>query len=187
MKREIKILLFCSLLNGFAYTLFSPLYAIFVQHLDTDIFVISSSWSVYVFIQGVIMIIFGKIEDYFKNKRFLVVFGYFLLAFGALGFTFVKTIPQLYVVQIINAIAYGILLPAWKASYSLLEDKGKESLEWSLLDGGNLVLASFSALVGGYIVSHWGFSTLFYIIFVLQLMSALYSINLFRRMKHKKK
>lgn len=183
MKKQIRILLFCSYLNVFAYALFSPLYAVFVQKFDTNLLVISASWGVYALFQGVVMIIFGKVEDRLKDKRPMIVAGYFLLAVGALSFAFISTVHQLYVVQAVNALANGILLPAWKAVYSKAQDKGKEAQEWSLFDGGNLILVSMAAFVGGYVVTTIGFQNLFFIIFLVQLATAIFSIKILKKSK----
>ena len=181
MKSEIKILLIASYLNVFAYGLFSPLYAVFVQGFDENLLTISNSLGVYALFQGLVMMIFGRIEDRFKNKRPIVVLGYFLLSLGALSFAFVTSVTQLYIALTINAIAYGIILPAWKAIYSQAEDKGKEAQEWSLFDGGNLVLASLAAFAGGYLVLILGFKTLFLLVFVIQLFAALFSVKLLKK------
>lgn len=181
MRKQIKILLLCSYLNVFAYALFSPLYAIFVQKLDSNLFVISSSWGVYALFQGVVMIIFGKVEDRLTDKRPMIVAGYFLLAIGAVSFAFITTITQLYLVQAINAVANGILLPAWKSVYSKAQDKGKEAQEWSLFDGGNLILVSIAAFTGGYLVTKVGFTNLFFIIFFVQLLTAFFSMRILRK------
>ncbi|MBP7119418.1 MFS transporter [Candidatus Woesebacteria bacterium] len=187
MKSEIKILLLCSYINVFAYALFSPLYAVFVQRLDSNLLVISSTWGVYALFQGIVMILFGKIEDHFKDKRPMIVAGYLLLSVGALSFAFISTVTQLYLVQAINALANGILLPAWKSVYSKAQDKGKEAQEWSLFDGGNLILASIAAFVGGYIVTVVGFTWLFFIIFVFQLVTGLFSLSLLNKHQRSKK
>jgi hypothetical protein len=81
-------------------------------------------------------------------------------------------------VQAINAVANGILLPAWKSVYSKSQDKGKEAQEWSLFDGGNLILVSFAAFTGGYLVTKVGFTNLFFIIFFVQLLTAFFSMRI---------
>ena len=77
-----------------------------------------------------------------------------------------------------NALGTGILLPAWKTLYAQAENKGKEAHEWSLLDGGNMLLAGIATLVGGTIAKNFGFDFLIIFMFGLQLVAALISLKL---------
>jgi MFS family permease len=108
----------------------------------------------------------------------VVVLGYFWLAIGALMFLLVKSPTSLYLVQAFNAIGTGLLLPAWKATYSHYQDKGKEASEWSLFDGGNMLCTAAAALAGGYIVKLYGFHMIFITMFFIQIVAAFVSIRL---------
>ncbi len=183
MKKVARILLIANFLNIFGYFLFAPLYAIFTQKIDSNLFIIASTYGIYAFVTGVSLLFFGKIEDSIRNKKRLVVVGYLILAFGAFSFIFVTTISQLIIVQIVNAIGTGIVTPIWKALYSQYQDKGKEAREWSFYDGGNAIIIGIASIVGGFIVSRYGFPSVIFTMGVMQLLSAFISIRLLKLAK----
>ena len=175
-----KLLLISNYVNLFGFALFSPLYALFALDIGAGAFQTGIAYGLYVGLAGVLIIVLGKLEDGSKHKRKLVVFGYFWLAFASLLFLLVKSPVSLYVVQAINAIGQGILIPAWKATYSHYEDKGKEASEWSLFDGGNLIFTAIAAVIGGYLVKLYGFHIIFILMFAIQLSAAILSIWLIK-------
>lgn len=158
--------------------MFSPLYALFALRIGAQVFQTGAAWATYTAIAGLMIIIFGKMEDSFKKKYELIVIGYFWLAAGALSFLLAKSPTSLFVVLGFNAIGAGILAPAWKAAYTHFHDRGKEASEWSFFDGGNMLITAVAALAGGYIVKRYGFHAIFVSMFVIQVVAALVSIRL---------
>ena len=181
MKPGIKILLLANFINIFGYAFFAPLYAIFAQKINANVFVIASSWGAYTITTGILMLIIGRLENSMPNKKYLVVLGYFILSFGALSFLLVQNTFQLFAVQLLNAIGTGIVTPAWKTLYSKSEDKGEETKEWSFYDGGNMLFIGMGSVIGGFLVKEFGFSALFVVIFFIQLTAAFISLNLLRK------
>ncbi|MBT3465151.1 MFS transporter [archaeon] len=186
MKKELNILLIASYFNIFGFGFFGPIYALYVKEIGGTILDTSLSWAIYSLVMGVLIIIFGKLEDKILNKRKMIVIGYFILAFGILSYAFVQDKTQLFIVQIINGIGVAVLNPAFKTIFSKDEDKGRESYEWSLWEGGEKIMLGTSALIGGIIVTYFGFKIMFYIMFIMQLFGALISINILSYDNHKK-
>lgn len=186
MKTELKLLLLCNYLNLFGFGLFTPIYAIFVLGLGGTAFEAASSWALYGFITGGAILFFGRLEDSSFNKHKLVAAGYFAAAAGALAFYFVENFTQFYIALAVNALAVGILLPAWKALYTKYEDRGAEAGEWSLFDGGNYISAAIAALAGGYLITFYGFKSLFLSMFAIQILAAFVSLKLLKGKAKKK-
>jgi MFS family permease len=185
MKLSLRYLLISNYINLFGFALFSPLYALFAFRIGAGAFETGIAWALYTGIAGITIIIFGLFEDHLKQKRKLVMFAYFWLSVGALSFLLVKSTTSLYVVQAFNAIGSGMLSPAWKATFSHYQDKGKEASEWSLFDGGNMLCTAAAALLGGYLVKLYGFHIIFILMFAIQFVAALVSIKLLTAVKRK--
>lgn len=183
MKRELKLLLLSNYFSFFGFGLFLPVYALFVLKLGGSAFDAGSSWALYALVAGLAVLAFGRWEDRIRDKRNVVVIGYFLTAIGALSLYFVENIVQLYLAQTINAFGVGILFPAWKAVFSSDEDRGFEAGEWALFDGGNYVVTAFAALAGGYLTTLFDFKSLFLAMFGAQLVATLVSVRLLRLRK----
>jgi MFS family permease len=182
MKKELDILLFASYLNTFGFGFFGPIYAIYVTNIGGTLIDTSLSWALYSLVMGVLIIYFGKIEDR-TNKRLMVVIGYFMLAVGILSYAFVQNKAQLFLVQMFNGVGVAVLNPAFKALYAKNQDKGKETYEWSLWEGGERIMMATSAIVGGLIAALLSFKIMFYIMFSLHLVAALISLKLLDKSK----
>ncbi|MBI5073451.1 MFS transporter [Candidatus Woesearchaeota archaeon] len=187
MKWELKLLLLSTYLNFFSSGLFLPLYAVFVQSLHGTVFHAGASFGVYTLTAGIIVFIFGKLEDKILDKRKMLCVGYFFLCLGPLSYLFVTSIPLLYLVQVINAIGVGIFTPAWKSLYSKDEDIGKEAQEWSLVDGGDMILISIAAVLGGFLVNWYGFRMLFLLMFFAQVIAFFFCLQILWRKEGKRK
>jgi MFS family permease len=181
MRRELRILLLASMIANFGIGLLGPLYAIFVEKIGGDILSITSAWAIYAVVTGVLTIIIGRMEDRKLNKRTMVFMGYLILAIGTLGYFFVENPAQLFIVQAILGIGAAVIEPAWDGLFSIFLDKGRESFEWSLWSGGISIALAMAALAGGFIVTFYGFKTLFIVMFVLELFAAFASLEILKK------
>lgn len=175
---KIRYLLYASYLNLFSFAFFNPLFALYVIHIGARPEYIGIAWGVNMYAAAAMILLFGKFEDKRKNKEKLVIAGYFILAIGAFSYIWVTSLWQLFIVQVINAVGIGILTPAWRTTYALNEDKGKESLEWSFVDGGGRFFIATGAIVGSLLYKYYGFKTIFILIGIIQLIAAFLSLKL---------
>lgn len=160
MRPEIKILLGASVFYNFSVGLLGPLYAMFVKQIGGGILEASGAWALYTITMGIMILIMGRIEDKLEKKH-MVVLGYGLCTLGIIGYNFVSSPMHLYIVQAILGLGSAVCSPAWSAIYSVCLDRGKESSEWGYWEGLIAIMVGLAALTGGYIVSTYGFGTLF--------------------------
>ena len=175
MNKNIKLLLTANYWHTFGFTLLSPLYAIYVtQHLNGSEFEIGLSYSIYGFSAGILMIFAGRLEDTLaKYAKQILILGYLLVAMASFGYLLVETVQQLMVLQVFYALAVAIYVPMSKTLYSKHEDKGKESSEWAIMDGGNFLIIGTSALIGGFLLANYSFEVIFIGMGLSQLLAAL--------------
>lgn len=177
--RILHTLLLTNYFNVFAFSLFSPLFTIFALHYGATAFTLSGALAIYALTLGVLLIVFGHLQNSIKNKRAVVVIGYFVLSLTAITFLFVHTLRDIYLVQILNAAATAWMTPAWKALYGKYEETGHETEEWALADGGNQLLLSTATFLGGSLLTIIGFRFLIILMASLQLLGAFFSLQIF--------
>jgi len=181
MNIKLKLLLSASVVGNFSAGLLGPIYALFVQEINGNIMVASISYAIYTLMFASLTTFMGKLEDKKFNKEEMVFIGYLILCIGNLLFLFIKGPLHLYLVQALMGIGVAIVTPAWEALYSLALDKGKESSEWSYWNSGAGLAVAFASLLGGIIVSYYGFKTLFVIMALFHLASTVIAFNLLKK------
>jgi predicted MFS family arabinose efflux permease len=176
----IRYLLITNYLNLFAFAFFNPLFALYVLHLGGKPEIVGIAWGVNMYAAALMILLFGRYENQKKNQEKLVVMGYFVLAAGAASYLLVSNVWQIFIVQIINALGMGLMTPAWRTAYAAGEDKGKETIEWSLVDGGGRFFIASGAMVGSLIYKFYGFTGIFILITLIQLVAAFISLRLLK-------
>ena len=89
-----------------------------------------------------------------------------ITSFGIIGIcAFLTTLAahvwQLYLLQVLKAIGFGMYIASWPALFSRHLDKGHYSLDWSL-DSTSIGFAiGITGFLSGIIVTWWGYDTLF--------------------------
>ena len=179
-RKLIRILLISGLFYAFAVGLFGPIYAMFVSRIGGDILDASGAWATFAIVNGAIVILFGKLSDKKFNKRYMVFFGFLIVALGTLGYLFVSAPIHLFFVQAILGFGMALVDPPWDALYGKAEDDGKEASEWSFWEGGQLIVGGISAIIGGLIATYFGFTTLFITMFIFNCLAAAASLMLIK-------
>lgn len=156
-----KVLRVLFLYNGIfvlAGSLLGPLYALYVERLDTGVLPVSISWAVFLFSTTLFTFILSKMGDSLKHKRFLLAGGYLVRALCWFLMIFITTIEQLVFIQFILGIGEALGTPAFDAIFAEHLDKNKHIMDysdWKVISNAVLVVGT---LVGGFVVSKFGFS-----------------------------
>ncbi len=172
MNTIIKMLLMSSIFYTFAAGLFGPIYAIYVQGIGGDLLAAGTAWAIFSFVTGILLLIFGFLEDHRLNKMLMLISGNIIIAFANIGYLFVSVPIQLFLIQVLSGIGLAITTPAWDALYSKNVNKKKESLEWAYWEGGTRIFYAAAALIGSFIASVYGFHMIFIIMALCSFASA---------------
>ena len=168
-----------SWLSWFAAQMLGPIYAIFVQDIGGDILDVGIAWAIFTISMGILMIIFGKLEDTSFDKRNAVVFGFLLITMGTAGYLLIETPIHLFTVQAILGLGAAMAYPAWDALFMKSVSKKKESTAWAIQEGGIQIVAGIAAVAGSFIAMYYGFTVLFVSMMALQMAALLLSLHLF--------
>lgn len=178
MRTSFKILLFADAITLFAGALLGPIYAIYVQKIGGDILEASGAFAVFSLVSAVLIFIIGRFEDRVKEQELLIVAGYAIIGFGYFGYLFVETPLQLFLLQGLLGVGIAIELPAIDSTYSKHLDHRRSAYNWGAWEAMNRLTLGAGALVGGGIVTMFGFPTLFVVMGALSLASALFILFL---------
>lgn len=169
--QALKILFIYNGVFVLAGSLLGPLYAIYVEKFQAGILPVSISWSAFLISTTVFTFILSKIGDRVKEKEYLLLAGYFVRALAWFLFIFVGDIVFLIILQICLGLGEALGTPAFEVIFAEHLEEGKhiaEYSDWKLIS--NIMLA-LGTLIGGVVVSKFGFTLLFLLMSSLAIIS----------------
>jgi MFS family permease len=171
---QLIILLTTNGLILLAVAMLGPIYALFVQKVGGSLLDASLAGGVFALVAGLTSLLSGKYTDRLKNKKIVIVFGYFVMGISFVLYIWVNSVIMLFMVQALIGLAQAIYSPAFDALYSKYLDGNKAGLQWGAWESINFFTASGGAILGGILVTKFGFNTLFIVMALLCFSSGLY-------------
>ena len=144
-----------------AAAMLGPIYALFVEKVGGDLFDASLASGVFAFVAGVTTLISGKFSDKLKENEIVIAAGYATMGIGFLAYFWVESVGALFAVQAVIGLGEAIYSPAFDAVYSKHLNRARAGLQWGAWEAMNYFTAAIGAVVGGILVSRFGFSVLF--------------------------
>ncbi|MBI2506626.1 MAG: MFS transporter [Candidatus Colwellbacteria bacterium] len=141
--------------------LLGPLYAIFVQRFEADVFDISVTWAAFLVSASFFTFLISKVGDRIPEKEYLLLGGFLVRAIGWFFFIFVGNLAFLIFLQVLLGVGEALGSPAFDAIFAEHLDSGRHIIEysdWKLI--ANMATAT-GVIVGGAIVEIFGFPWLF--------------------------
>ncbi len=166
MKRAVRIFLFAEAVIFFAGGLLGPLYAVFVEDIGGDILTVGASWSVFMFISGIGLLLSGRFIDRLRSEKPVIMLAYLLQALGFLGYLFVTSPQHLFMVQAMLGISAAIGYPSRESWFTRFIDRDRIAFDWASWEASYSITAAAASLAGACIVSIYGFSILFVLMFL---------------------
>lgn len=167
------------IINGifvFGANMFPPIFALFVQKIGGNAFAAGSIWAIFAITSGIAIFFVSLFGDKLKEKEYLLAISYIIRAISWLGYFFVNALWQIYIIQFILAIGEALGTPVFSALFSQHLDSGFYIKEWSAWTALSFILIGVASLLGGVIVSSFGFQTLFLIMSALAVISFIFLI-----------
>ena len=179
--KQIRILLLTNGLILIAGAMLGPIYALFVEGVGGDLLDASYAFGTYALAAGITTLISGKYADRLKENEMIVVLGYAIMGLAFFGYTLVNSIWSLLIVQSIIGLGEAIYSPAFDAVYSKHLDGHKSGREWGAWESINYFTTTFGAITGGFLVTFFGFNSMFVVMGLLSFAAAIYISRLPRR------
>jgi len=179
--RALRILLITNAIILIAGAMLGPIYALFVEEIGGDLLDASLTAGMFALAAGIATLIAGRYADKIKENELIVVFGYTMMGVGFLLYLAVNSIWLLFLVQMIIGFAEAIYSPAFDALYSKHLTQRQAGRQWGTWEAANYFSVAIGAVIGGFIVSQFGFSILFVLMAILSFASAVYIYHLPRK------
>ncbi len=179
MNKLKKVLLISDAFYILSGALMGPIYALYVEKIGGDLLDASATFAFFMLTAGTVVFLLGLWEDKSKHKRKFVILGYGLAVLGALGYLFVNSVYSLFLVQIILGVSAALKDPAYDELFSKVSEKHL-AFSWGEWEALDYFALGVGALIGGIIVSKFGFQTLLFAMFSLAVFSFLISMLLLR-------
>ncbi len=171
-KLALKILFISNSIYLFSALLLGPLYAVYVQKIGGGVLLVSVSTAVFYVSSTLFLLFVSRWGDRVKEKELMLALSYVVRGVAFFSYIFIDSALFLILVQILFGLGDALGTPTFGALFARHVDKKEEVLEysdWSLV--ANLVMA-LGTIVGGFVVSSLGFSSLFAMSSVLCFLSA---------------
>lgn len=169
--KTLKILLFFNSIFVFASALLGPLFAIFVEGINSDVISISIVWSIFLLSATFFMLLIRKYGDRVKEKKNLLITGYLIRAIVWFIYPFVPSLEILLLLQVLLGLGEALGTPAYDALFAKHLDQNKSVEEYTDRKLAVNFVNAIAVIVGGIIVAKFGFIVLFFIMGVLALIS----------------
>jgi len=181
INNNVKILLYGSNIWYLGEGMLGPLFAVFAGKIGGDIFEITWAWAAYLIVAGVAHILVGKLIDGKNIEAKVMIFGYALNTIFTFGYLLVDSTVGLFIVQAGLGLAAALATPTWEALYSKYEDKKHGVYEWGIAGGLAQIITGIGILIGGFVVTKYGFDSLFIIMGFIQLVATIYQAKILRK------
>lgn len=178
--KALRILLSTNAMILMVAAMLGPIYALFVEKVGGDLMDASIAGSIFALVAGLTTLVFGKYSDKVKENELIIVLGYIIMGVGFLLYFWVDSIIFLFLVQALIGFGEAIYSPAFDAVYSKHINKHKSGTQWGAWESINYFTTAIGAVVGGGLVTFFGFQILFLIMAILSFSSALYIYHLKR-------
>lgn len=155
----------------FAMNLFGPLYALYVQQINRDIFVVSVTWAVGLLATGIFTYAVSRTGDLLKEKEYFLMAGFLIRAIAWFLYIGVDSVYQLILLQVLLGLGEAAGSPAFSAIFAEHLDFGKHVQEYSQWMIVSNLLTAAGVFAGGFITTFFGFKWLFVCMGTLALVS----------------
>ena len=178
LNKALRILLITNGLVLLAGAMLGPIYALFVEQIGGDLLDASLTGGFFALAAGITTLIAGEFADKNKRDELIVASGYAVMGVGFLLYIFVDSIWFLFGVQILIGFAEAFYSPAFDALFSQHLSIKKAGRAWGSWEAINYFSVAVGAVVGGFIVTKFGFNPLFMIMAAFCFISAVYIFSL---------
>ena len=151
-----------------------PLYAVFVGNFDNKILSVSISWFALMASAILFTYFISLLGDRIKETEYLLIGGYIVRSMIWFLYIFVNSLTSLIILQILLGFGEALGNPSFDAIFAKHLDKGiqiKEYSKWKILEK---IAGASGVLLGGVIVSNFGFTPIFVLMSLMALISAVF-------------
>ncbi len=161
VRREVLLLAMAAFLSYMAEALYSPIYAIYVEQLGGGAREAGIAWGAYMLTLGTSVFVLSRVIDRIKRHVWILYTGFFVAGILSFSYLLIQNVTQLIILQILMGLTWAATNPVWDVYYSLFMDRRYAASQWGLFEGGSRMAVGLGSMLGGLIVSVFGFKAVF--------------------------
>lgn len=173
--KNLKLFVISESLFVGGFGLLFPILALFINGNLTggSILTAGIATTIYALIKSFLRIPISRYCDKRKLHKKFMQYGYLGMALVPIGYFFVKTIWQFFLVQTFFAFVAAVGTSGWYHLFSKNIPKGKEGSKWNGIKGYTGISDAVSATLGGILTITLGFRMTFLVASLLSLIATL--------------
>lgn len=179
MTKTLRVLFFIQFFNLFTAELLNPVYAAYVADIGGNLFTAGSALSVRLAIIGILIFASGQIAGKYHTEKLQLLIGYSLGLVVVVGYLFINTPTQLFILQILLGLSIAVAQPAYNGMFSSRLGNGSHSSRWGTYFAMTYFSGALAALSSGFISQIYGFDFLFYTMIFTQSLGLLGTLYLY--------
>lgn len=181
MNKSLKLLLTINSVFMLAGNLIGPLYAVYVQNLGASIAVVSGTWSVMLLSTTIVNLILIRYGDKIKEHEFYLIGGFIFRAIAWIGFVYAHNITAIILLQIVVGMGEAVGSTGFDTIFAEHLDKLNHIRDYAVWKSISNVITAIATIIGGFIVTYYGFSPMFWVMGIAALGCAIFTYLLPRR------
>lgn len=153
-----------------------PIYALFVQEVGGNALSAGLTAAALAFASALSALVSGKMIDKFaaSQTKYFLIMGWCLIGVSALLYLIVDNVAVLFAVQIFTGFVKTISAPAFDTLYARHLDDESTGHEYGLWEASFFITAGIGSVLGGLLVTVYGFSGVFVGMAFLAFLAAAY-------------
>jgi len=192
VNKIIKYLLISDLIFWGGWGLISPIFAVFVvdQIQGGDAFVVGVASAIYSGLLAILRVPLGLYLDNRLNQKLDYAFtaaGLLIASLVSFGFIFATRPWHIYALQTIHAVGIALNSAGFAGLFTRNIDKGRESTEQGIDATTVSIGSAVSAIVGGWLVVHYGYKMVFILVGILGLLGTAVLLFIWDNLEKKEK
>lgn len=177
MNKSLKLLLIINSTFILAANLLGPLYALYIGRLGGSIALVSGTWSVMLLTTTLVNFALIRYGDRVREHEYFLIGGFIFRGIAWTGFAFVSSIQAVIVLQILIGIGEAIGATGFDTIFSEHLDKSRHVKDYATWLTVSNVIAAVATLIGGAVVTHYGFSPMFIAMAIVAMGCAIFTYH----------
>lgn len=178
ISRIVKFFILSDILLLSGWGLISPIFSVFIVQkiAGATLITVGIASAIYWIVKSLIQFPIANYLDKTNGEKddfYALVIGLIFAGITAFLFSLVTKPWHLYLIELLQALAFGLYVPAWNAMFSRHLDKGSYAFEWALESAGVGVSSGVAGIVGGILANTLGFKAVFIFGGIMSLVAAL--------------
>lgn len=173
ISRVVLFLVYADLIFYTAVGLVTPIIAIYYADyvVGGSVALAGMATAIFWIVKSAVQVPVSLYADYHKGERddhAIMVAGFFIAAtVPLLYYLFVNEVWEVYLMEVLRGIGYGLSVPTYLALFTRHIDQQKENFEWTLHSNAVGLGYAAAAAVGGILADRFGFGFMFLVTSIL--------------------